>query len=325
MSKLNEAVSYVKTFKFWKELVIMILGMMVCAAAVYYFLVPSKLIIGTISGLSIVLNQLMGNVLSLGTLIMIINIILLILAFILIDREFGFKTVFTALILGPLTDFWAWVMPWDAKNAAGEYILANANPMTGTPSVMGDPWLDLCCFVLLLSASQALMFSINASTGGLDILAKIVNKYLHFDIGASVSVAGAVICCTAFAINPFRMVIIGLIGTWINGLVVDYFTATLNNHKRLCIVSKDYERIRKYIIEELHRGCTLYEVTGGYSGEKSIELEVLLNKDEFSKILAWMKSEKIEAFSTAGNVSEVYGFWHSGRKHKARKEIVDKR
>ena len=324
-AKLNEAANYVKTFKFWKELVIMILGMMVCAAAVYYFLVPSKLIIGTISGLSIVLNQLMGNVLSLGTLIMIINIILLILAFILIDREFGFKTVFTALILGPLTDFWAWVFPWDAKNAAGEYILANANPVTGTPSVMGDPWLDLCCFVLLLSASQALMFSINASTGGLDILAKIVNKFLHFDIGASVSIAGAVICCTAFFINDFRMVVIGLIGTWINGLVVDYFTATLNNHKKLCIVSKDYERIRKYIIDELHRGCTLYEVTGGYSGEKSIELEVLLSKDEFSKILSWMKEEKIEAFSTAGNVSEVYGFWHSGRKHKARKEIVDKR
>lgn len=324
-AKLNEAASYMKTFKFWKELVIMILGMMVCAAAVYYFLVPSKLIIGTISGLSIVINQLMGNVLSLGTLIMIINIILLILAFILIDREFGFKTVFTALILGPLTDFWAWIFPWDAKNAAGEYILASYNDIIKDYSVMGDPWLDLCCFVLLLSASQALMFSINASTGGLDILAKIVNKYLHFDIGASVSVAGAVICCTAFAINPFRMVIIGLIGTWINGLVVDYFTATLNNHKRLCIVSKDYERIRKYIIEELHRGCTLYEVTGGYTGEKSIELEVLLNKDEFSKILAWMKEEKIEAFSTAGNVSEVYGYWSSGRKHKARKEIVDKR
>jgi uncharacterized membrane-anchored protein YitT (DUF2179 family) len=316
-NKLQEAVDYVKTFKFWKELVIMTLGMMVTAAAVYYFLVPSKLIIGTISGLSIVLNQLMGNVLSLGTLIMIINIILLILAFILIDREFGFKTVYTALILGPLTDFWNMVFPWQN--------IANDNIVTGTPSVMGDPWLDLCCFVLLLSAAQALMFSINASTGGLDILAKIVNKYLHFDIGASVSVAGAVICCTAFFINDFRMVVIGLIGTWINGLVVDYFTATLNNHKRLCIVSKDYERIRKYIIEELHRGCTLYEVTGGYSGEKSIELEVLLNKDEFSKILGWMKDEKIEAFSTAGNVSEVYGFWSSGRKHKARKEIVDKR
>ena len=319
-AKVNEAVDYVKTFKFWKELVIMTLGMLVTAAAVYYFLVPSKLIIGTISGLSIVLTNIFANVginIGLGTLITVINIILLILAFILIDREFGFKTVYTALILGPLTDFWAAVFPYTN--------IANPNLVTGSPSVMGDPWLDLCCFVLLLSAAQALMFSINASTGGLDILAKIVNKFLYFDIGASVSVAGAVICCTAFFINDFRMVVIGLIGTWINGLVVDYFTATLNNHKKLCIVSKDYERIRKYIIEELHRGCTLYEVTGGYSGEKSIELEVLLNKDEFSRILGWMKEEKIEAFSTAGNVSEVYGYWSSGKKRKARKEIVDKR
>jgi uncharacterized membrane-anchored protein YitT (DUF2179 family) len=317
---LTEFVQYIATFKFWKELVIMTLGMAVTAAAVYYFLVPSKLIIGTISGLSIVLVNIfsgMGIEMNLGNLIMIINIILLILAFLLIDSEFGFKTVYTALILGPLTNFWDAVYPWQN--------IANDNLVTGTPSVMGDPWLDLCCFVLLLSAAQALMFSINASTGGLDILAKIVNKYLHFDIGASVSVAGAVICCTAFFINDFRMVIIGLIGTWINGLVVDYFTATLNNHKKLCIVSKDYERIRKYIIEELHRGCTLYEVTGGYSGEKSIELEVLLSKDEFSKILGWMKDEKIEAFSTAGNVSEVYGYWSSGKKRKARKEIVDKR
>ena len=318
--KFNEAVKYVGTFKFWKELVIMTLGMAVTAAAVYYFLVPSKLIIGTISGLSIVLVNIFANLgisLNLGNLIMIINVILLILAFLLIDREFGFKTVYTALILGPLTNFWDAVYPWQN--------IANDNLTTGAPSVMGDPWLDLCCFVLLLSAAQALMFSINASTGGLDILAKIVNKYLHFDIGASVSVAGAVICCTAFFINDFRMVIIGLIGTWINGLVVDYFTATLNNHKRLCIVSKDYERIRQYIINELHRGCTLYEVTGGYTGEKSIELEVLLSKDEFSKILAWMKDEKIEAFSTAGNVSEVYGFWSSGKNRKAIKEKVDKR
>jgi len=318
--KLSEAVKYVGTFKFWKELIIMTSGMMVCAAAVYYFLVPSKLIIGTISGLSIVLTNIlatMGVNITVGTLVLVINIVLLVLAFLLIDREFGFKTVYTALILGPMIDLWDKIYSWQN--------IANDNLVTGSASVMGDPWLDLCCFVLLLSASQALMFSINASTGGLDILAKIVNKYLHFDIGASVSVAGAVICCTAFAINPFRMVIIGLIGTWINGLVVDYFTATLNNHKRLCIVSKDYERIRKFIVEDLHRGCTLYEVTGGYSGEKSIELEVLLNKDEFSKIMAWMKDEKIEAFSTAGNVSEVYGYWSSGKKRKALKEKVDKR
>jgi uncharacterized membrane-anchored protein YitT (DUF2179 family) len=306
---MSKIINIIGTKKFWIELIIMTLGMMVTAAAVYYFLVPSKLIIGTISGLSIVLSNIFTHGQGLGIWIMCINIVLLVLAFLLIGQEFGFKTVYTALILGPLTDFWAAVFPWEN--------IANPNPVTGTPSVMGDPWLDLCCFVLLLSAAQALMFSINASTGGLDILAKIVNKFLHFDIGASVSVAGAVICCTAFAINPFRMVIIGLIGTWINGLVVDYFTATLNNKKRVCIVSKDYDRLRQYIINDLQRGCTMYEVIGGYSGEKSIELEALLNKDEFSKLMNYINKNEISAFTTAGNVSEVYGFWNK-HKHKSR-------
>ncbi len=316
-NKITDALRYLGTWKFWKELVIMTLGMMVTAAAVYYFLVPSKLIIGTISGLSIVLSNIFTNGQGLGTWILCINIVLLILAFLLIDHEFGFKTVYTALILGPLTDFWDKVFPWQN--------IANENLVTGTPSVMGDPWLDLCCFVLLLSASQALMFSINASTGGLDILAKIVNKYLHFDIGTSVSIAGAVICCTAFFINPFRMVVIGLIGTWINGLVVDYFTASLNRRKRVCIVSHDYDRIRQYIIGTLHRGCTLYEVIGGYSNEKSIELEVLLSKDDFSALLNWMKQENINAFTTANNVSEVYGLWAGGKKRRQMQEQIKKR
>lgn len=320
MNKLLDTLSVVKTFKFWKELVIMTLGMMVTAAAVYYFLVPSKLIIGTISGLSIVLCnifQAAGINIGLSVIIMVINAILLILAWVLIGHEFGAKTIYTAMILGPLTDFWDAVLPWQQ--------LAHDNLTTGAMSVMGDPWLDLCCFVLLLSAAQALMFSINASTGGLDILAKIVNKYLHFDIGASVSIAGAVICCTAFFINDFRMVVIGLIGTWINGLVVDYFTASLNNRKRVCIVSKEYDRIRHFIIDDLHRGCTLYEVIGGYSNEPSIELEVLVTKDEFSKLLAFLKDNDIQAFTTAGNVSEVYGLWLKNSKKKKIKDEAESR
>ena len=318
MSKIGNALAVLKTWKFYKELIIMTLGMLVTAAAVYYFLVPSKLIIGTISGFSIVLCNIaeqMGFHLSLSVTIMVINVILLILAYLLIDHEFGLKTVYTALILGPLTDVWDAILP-------GQKIAVD-NLTTGAQSVMGDPWLDLCCFVLLLSASQAILFSINASTGGLDILAKIVNKFLHFDIGASVSVAGAIICCTAFFINDFRMVVIGLIGTWINGLVVDYFTATLNNRKRVCIISKENERIRRFIIENLHRGCTLYEVTGGYSNEKTIELQVLLSKDEFSALMAFIRDNEISAFTTAGNVSEVYGEWFNNRRRKAIKKQVE--
>ena len=309
MSKVKDAASTawnaIKTFKFWQELFIMTFGMAIAALAVNYFLVPSKLIVGSISGLSIVISgvfDLLGMSVKVSTVIVIINAILLIMAYLLIDKEFGIKTVYTALILGPLMDLWEKVLPVSS-------ILPE-----GSTSVMGDIWLDLCCFVLLLSASQAILFHINASTGGLDILAKIVNKYLHFDIGASISVAGAIICCTAFAINPFRMVVVGLIGTWINGIVVDYFTASINKRKRVCIISSSHEVLRKYIIEDLDRGCSLYKVTGGYSGKENTEIQALLTQDEFSKLMDFMKKNDIHGFVTAGNVSEIYGLWHKSKK-----------
>ena len=181
---------------------------------------------------------------------------------------------------------------------------------------MGDPWFDLLCFVLILSASQTILFHINASTGGLDILAKIVNKYLHFDIGTSVSVAGALICCSAFAVNPFRMVVIGLIGTWINGLALDYFTAGLNRRKRVCIISSRHEEIRQFIIHELQRGCSLYEVTGGYNGKKNVEIQALLTQNEFADLMNYLKQNDIHGFITAGNVSEIYGDWNAKKKKK---------
>ena len=187
----------------------------------------------------------------------------------------------------------------------------------GSTSLMGDPWFDLLCFVLILSASQTILFNINASTGGLDILAKIVNKYLHFDIGTSVTVAGAIICCTAFFINPFRLVIIGLIGTWINGLALDYFTAGLNRRKRVCIISSQYDRIRKYIIEDLQRGCSLYNVTGGYNGHQNVEIQALLTQDEFASLMNYLKVTDIHGFITAGNVSEIYGDWNQKKKKKS--------
>lgn len=307
MPDLKNFASSLGTWKFWKELIIMTVGMFVAASAVYYFLVPSKLVVGSISGLSIVISALFakfGIVLKVSTVVLIINAILLVLAYFLIGSEFGLKTAYTALILGPMMDLWELICPYEKLLAEG----------AAYPSVMGDLWFDLICFVLILSASQALMFSINASTGGLDILAKIVNKYLHFDIGTSVSVAGIVICCTAFAVNPFRLVVIGLIGTWINGLIVDHFTMTLNRRKRVCIISKDNEIIRNFIINDLQRGCSLYEVTGGYSGEKSQEIQSLLTKDEFVKLMNWIKARDIQAFITAGNVSEVYGLWNTKKK-----------
>ena len=300
---MTNLLSPLSKWKFWKELIIMTVGMMIAAAAVYYFMMPSNLIVGSISGLSLVIARITGWEMSI--IVMAINAFLLVLAWLLIGKEFGAKTVYTAMILGPMIDLWGVICP--AERLIPE----------GATSVMGEPFLDMICFVLVLSLSQTIMFSINASTGGLDILAKIVNKYLHFDIGASVAVAGAIIFCTAFAINPFHLVVLGLIGTWINGLTIDYFTASFNRKKRVCIISKDHELIRRHIIEKLHRGCSLYPVVGGYSGEESFEIQTLLTKDEFSDLMAYIRDNKIQSFVTAGNVSEIYGRWsHNARHHK---------
>ncbi len=291
---------FLGTWKFWKELFIMTLGILIASAAVYYFMIPGKLVLGSITGLSIVISNLaakFGLVLKVSLVVTVINAILLLLAWLLIGKEFGAKTVYTALILGPMLEFWEKVLPYEKLVEPGQ------------TSVMGDIWFDLLCFVLVVSISQTILFRINASTGGLDILAKIVNKYLHFDIGTSVTVAGAIICCTAFTINPFRLVVIGLIGTWINGLAIDYFTAGLNRRKRVCVITAEHERVRQYIVEKLHRGCSLYEVIGGFSGEKNMEIQVLLTQDEFSNLMNFMKEEGIKSFTTAGNVSEVYGLW----------------
>ncbi len=304
---MKDILKYLATFKFWKELFIMTAGMMIAAGAVYYFMLPSKLVLGSITGLSIVISNLLGMVgmtVKVSVVVTVINAILLLLAWVLIGKEFGAKTVYTALILGPLLELWEKIYPYEKL----------IDP--GMTSVMGDPLLDLICFVLLVSISQTILFNINASTGGLDILAKIVNKYLHLDIGVSVTVAGAIICCTAFAINPFRLVVTGLVGTWLNGLAIDYFTASLNKRKRVCVIAKEHEKVRAYIIEKLHRGCSLYDVRGGYSGETNVEIQALLTQDEFASLMNFLRTENIQAFTTAGNVNEIYGLWN--REHKGR-------
>ena len=340
------------TKKFWKELVVMTVGITIGAAAVYYFLMPSHLIIGTISGLSIVINTLIGGSPdTFSYLVMGINAFLLILAFLLIGNEFGAKTVYTAMILGPLTQVWDRICPYTnfthtvienpeilsqlqaglspldpngnpyLLSRAGEVLMQVKESVMSAGLGMGDVWFDLVCFVILLSVSQAIEFRVNASTGGLDILAKIINKFMHFDIGMSVSIGGALICCTAFLINDFRMVVIGLIGTWLNGIVINYFTASMDRRKRVCIITREHEKVRDYIVNQQLRGCSLYRVEGGYSREEYLEIQTLLTQEEFSNVLAFMRENDIQAFTTAGNCSEVYGLWAKHKKRHGKLEI----
>lgn len=291
------------TKKFWVELVIMTLGMFLGAAGIYFFMIPSKLIVGSITGLSIVLAKIFP-IMSVGTMIFIINLILLVLAFVLIGNEFGAKTVYTALILGPMIDLLAKFFPMQeslfAIQVAGETI--------------SNPWFDLLLFVIILSASQSILFSINASTGGLDIMAKILNKFTGLNIGTAVSIAGGIICCTAFAINDVNLVLIGLLGTWLNGLILNNFMSGISSKTRVFIISKEYHKIQDFVIKEIGRGVTLHEIIGGYSNEKSIQLEILLARDEFGKLMEFMSKNNIPSFVTTDSVNEVYGLWNKKSK-----------
>lgn len=286
------------TKKFWVELIIMTAGMFVAAVGVHFFLIPSKLIVGSITGLSLVLSQLMPFI-SVGTTIFVINAVLLVMSFLLIGNEFGAKTVYTALILGPMVDILAKVAPID-ESMFTEHIAGQA---------LANPWFDLLCFVVILSASQSILFSINASTGGLDILAKILNKYTGLNLGTAVTISGGAICCTAFSINPVNLVIIGLIGTWLNGLILNRFMLDMHSKARVLIISNEYEKIREYAVKTIKRGVTMHEVMGGYSHEKKMQLEIIMTGDDLSKMMEWLGENKIDAFCTTDNIREVHGLW----------------
>lgn len=281
----------------------MFVGTFLTAASVYYFLVPSKLVLGSFSGFCIMMTELLsryGIEFKVSTMVLYGNIILVAIALSLLGKEFGIKTIFASVLQGPFMDVMDRTVP---------YTVFYTDP--GQTSIMNDPWLDLVCFVLILSVAQAVMFRINSSTGGLDIVAMIINKYFAVDIGTAVSVAGAFVCFTALAIHPLRMVLIGLIGTWLNGVAIDYFTASINRRKRVCIISDRAEEIRIFIIHTIGRGCSLYDIKGGYNEQKHVEIQTLLAQNEFARLMKFIKDNEINAFVTAGNVSEIYGEWFS--------------
>lgn len=286
------------TFQFWKEFFIMTLGMFIAAIAVDYFLVPAKLVIGSTSGIAVVATELinaMGIPIRLSLCLTIINSLLLLVSFIFLGKDFGAKTIYASLIIGPMVDFCEWVYPY-----------ANLLTEAGQTSVMNDPWLDSLCFVLILGVSQSVLFTINGSTGGLDIVAKMANKYLRLEMGTAVTIVGFAASATSVAINPAKIVIIGLIATWINGLVVDYCMAGLTRKMRVCIVTDEPDPILNYILHDMDRGCSIYTTKGGYTGETHTELQTYLHKNDLEHLMKFIRKNDFRVFVTASSVNVTF-------------------
>ena len=267
-----------------KETVILTVAVAIIAAAVYFFLVPSHTSVSSISGLGIVLSNFVP--LQLSAITMILNVVLLIIGFFTCGREFGVKTVYTSVMLPLFLGLF-------------EIIFPNFGSMTDSQE------LDVLCYILVVSVGLSILFNRNASSGGLDIVAKIMNKYLHMELGKAMSLSGMCVALSAALVYDKKTVVLSILGTYFNGIVLDHFIFDHNIKRRVCIITKKEEELRQFIVRDLHSGATIYEAIGAYNMEKRNEIITIVDKGEYQKLMKYINQEDPEAFITVYTVSDM--------------------
>lgn len=279
--------------KFIKEYGVITLGIFIISMAVYFFMIPSNVIVGSLSGLVIVLANFVPLPISVMT--FILNAVLLVIGFIFIGKEFGAKTVYTSIMLPAFLFIFEKIVP-------------------NNKSLTGDILIDTICYILVVSVGLAMLFNVNASSGGLDIVAKIVNKYLHVEIGKAMTITGMCVAVSSILVYGTKEVILSILATYVNGIVIDNFIGGFNRRKRVCILSDHYEVVQKFITEELKRGVTLYTAMGGYNKTERIEIVTILTQNEYGKLLEYLHTVDMRAFVTVSTVNEVIGEWNVKKK-----------
>lgn len=267
-----------------KETAILTVAVAIIAAAVYFFLVPSHTSVSSISGLGIVLSNFVP--LQLSAITMILNVVLLIIGFFTCGREFGVKTVYTSVMLPLFLGLF-------------EIIFPDFGSMTDSQE------LDVLCYVLVVSVGLSILFNRNASSGGLDIVAKIMNKYLHMELGKAMSLSGMCVALSAVLVYDKKTVVLSILGTYFNGIVLDHFIFDHNIKRRVCIITKKEEELRQFIVHDLHSGATIYEAIGAYKMEKRHEIITIVDKGEYQKLMKFINQEDPKAFITVYNVSNM--------------------
>ena len=267
-----------------QEVAILTMAVAIIAAAVYFFLVPSHASVSSISGLGIVLSNFVP--LSLSAITMILNVVLLIIGFFTCGREFGAKTVYTSILLPVFIGLFERLFP-------------------DIGSLTDSQELDVLCYILVVSVGLSILFNRNASSGGLDIVAKIMNKYLHIELGRAMSLSGMCVALSAALVYDKKTVVLSVLGTYFNGLVLDHFIFDHNIKRRVCIITQKEEELRHFILTDLHSGATVYESYGAYNMEKRREIITIVDKGEYQKLMDFMNREDPRAFITVYTVSDM--------------------
>ena len=273
-----------KKFAIVKEILILTIATIIIGAAVFFFLMPSHASVSSISGLSIVLTNFVP--LPVSAITMILNVVLLVIGFITCGPEFGYKTVYTSILLPVVIGVFEKCFP--------DFV-----------SFTGDAALDVLCYIFFVSIGIAVLFNRNASSGGLDIVAKILNKYLRIDLGKAMSAAGLCVAVSSILVYDSKTLILSILGTYFNGVILDHFIFDQKLKRRVCIVSPCEKEIRNYILNELHSGASIYKVIGAYRMEEHNEIITIVDKNEFQKLMAFVDKIDPQAFITVYKVSEM--------------------
>lgn len=267
-----------------KEYTIITFGAFLAAVAIYFFMLPSHIAVGSGSALAMVLSNFIPF--SVATIQFVMNVFLLLLGFILIGPEFGGKTVYASLSLPIMLGIFERIFP-------------------NFQSLTQDPLLDMVCYIVIVGMGMAILFSHNASSGGLDIVAKIMNKYLKIGLGDACAISGIVVALSAAVCYDAKTVVLSVLGTYFGGMVLDKFIFGLNIKRRVCVISPKLDEIVDFILHDLHSGATLNEIIGAYDNEPRKEVITIVDNNEYRQLMDFVKSVDPKAFVTVYSVADM--------------------
>ena len=267
-----------------KDFAIITVGTAIVAVAVFFFMLPSHVSVGSGTALAMVMNNFMP--VSVATLSLLLNIFLLLVGFLLIGREFGAKTIYCTILMPLMLGVLELLFP-------------------NFQSITQDPLLDVICYILVVSMGQAILFSWNASSGGLDIVAKILNKYFHLDLGKALAYSGMAVALSSALCYDSKTVVLSVLGTYFGGIIVDNFIFGIHIKRRVCVISQKLDDIVEFVLHDLHSGATLYESIGAYGKERKMEMVTIVDKTEYRLLMDYIRKVDPKAFVTVYSVSDM--------------------
>ncbi len=275
-----------KKFDF-KRFLLINMGTMILAAGLYMFLIPAELAVGGVTGLAMVVNNVLPA-LSVGVIMFIANIILFILAFIILGKEFTGYTIYTSLVLSAIIS-----------------VLDIIAPLNGP--IVDDIALNLTYGIGIQAIGMAIILNQGTSTGGTDIVAKIINKYTDIPIGRSLLSADILIVISSIFVFGVELGLYAFIGIILNSLIIDKFIAGFNNRIKVVIISEREREISSYINKEIKRGVTLLYGAGGFSNTDKRIINTVVTRKEYLRIKKHVREIDPKAFIWINFVNEVLG------------------